>query len=131
MPFANLYSRTALLALLILAASGCQTAERPVSLLPPGGAPAITPAPTPTPAAPSPVATASQKEETPQQAAAPDADSTAQVTPASDPVAELVAKVEKEYQAGLANHQAGKTDDAKENFDNAMNALLGSNLDVR
>jgi membrane-bound lytic murein transglycosylase D len=31
----------------------------------------------------------------------------------------------------LANYQAGKTDAAKENFDTAVNALLGSNLDVR
>jgi len=29
------------------------------------------------------------------------------------------------------NHQAGKTDDAKQNFDNALNALLSSNLDIR
>jgi membrane-bound lytic murein transglycosylase D len=46
-------------------------------------------------------------------------------------VGDLVALVEKEYQAGLANYQAGNTDAAKKNFDNAFNALLGSNLDVR
>ena len=51
--------------------------------------------------------------------------------PASDPVADLIARAEKEYQAGLTNHQAGKTDEAKQNFDNALNALLSSNLDVR
>jgi membrane-bound lytic murein transglycosylase D len=77
------------------------------------------------------VATAPQKEETPQQPASPETSSPAASTPASDPVADLVAKVEKEYQAGLANHQAGNTDQAKQNFDNALNALLGSNLDVR
>jgi membrane-bound lytic murein transglycosylase D len=43
----------------------------------------------------------------------------------------LIARVEKEYQAGLANHQAGKTDEAKQNFDNALNALLSSDFDVR
>jgi membrane-bound lytic murein transglycosylase D len=43
----------------------------------------------------------------------------------------LIARAEKEYQAGLANHQAGKTDEAKQNFDNALNALLSSNLDIR
>jgi len=42
-----------------------------------------------------------------------------------------VARVEKEYQAGVVNYQAGKTDAAKQNFDNAFNAMLGSNLDVR
>ncbi len=129
MRFTNLDVRTALLASLILAASGCQSAQRPVSLLPPGGAPAIKPSPAP--AAAAPVATAPQKEETPQQPAAPEASSPEAAAPVSDPVADLIAKVEKEYQAGLANHQAGKTDEAKQNFDNAMNALLGSNLDVR
>ncbi len=129
MRFTNLDVRTALLASLILAASGCQSAQRPVSLLPPGGAPAIKPSPAP--AAAAPVATAPQKEETPQQPAAPEASSPEAAAPVSDPVADLIAKVEKEYQAGLANHEAGKTDEAKQNFDNAMNALLGSNLDVR
>jgi membrane-bound lytic murein transglycosylase D len=42
-----------------------------------------------------------------------------------------VARVEKEYQAGVVNYEAGKTDAAKQNFDNAFNAMLGSNLDVR
>src|SRR5579863_9756446 len=137
MRFANLHLRTALLASLILAASACQTAQRPVSLLPPGAAPAIKPAATP---APSPAAKASdaaapqkesQKQEAPQIPAAAEASTPATSAPTSDPVADLVAKVEKEYQAGLANHQAGKTDEAKQNFDNALNALLGSNLDVR
>ncbi len=48
-----------------------------------------------------------------------------------DAVSDLIARAEKEYQAGLANHQAGKVDEAKQNFDNALNALLGSNLDIR
>ena len=46
-------------------------------------------------------------------------------------MADLIARVEKEYQAGLENYQAGNADAAKQNFDNAFNALLGSNLDVR
>jgi membrane-bound lytic murein transglycosylase D len=46
-------------------------------------------------------------------------------------VTDLIAKVEKAYQAGLANYQAGKKDDAKQNFDEALNTLLGSDLDVR
>jgi membrane-bound lytic murein transglycosylase D len=43
----------------------------------------------------------------------------------------LIARAEKEYQAGLANYRAGNTDAAKQNFDNAFNTLLDSNLDVR
>ena len=49
----------------------------------------------------------------------------------SDAVGDLIARAEKEYQTGLANHQAGKIDEAKQNFDNALNALLSSNLDIR
>ena len=52
-------------------------------------------------------------------------------TAVADPVADLVARAEKEYQQGLVNYQAGKTEAAKQNFDNAINALLGSTLDVR
>ena len=51
--------------------------------------------------------------------------------PHTDAIADLIARVEKEYQAGLANYQAGKIDAAKKNFDNAFNALLDSKLDVR
>lgn len=46
-------------------------------------------------------------------------------------MADLVARVEKEYQAGLDAYQAGQTDVAKQHFDNACNALLESKLDIR
>jgi membrane-bound lytic murein transglycosylase D len=136
MRFANLYVRTAVLASLILAASGCQSTRRPVSLLPPGAAPALKPAtpPAPLPAAVStsqPAAPQNQAEEAPQKPASTTASTAAPSTPASDPVADLIARVEKEYQVGLANHKAGKTDDAKQNFDTALNALLGSTVDIR
>src|SRR5580704_17053130 len=126
MRFANLYVRTAVLASLILAASGCQSTRRPVSLLPPGAAPALKPAtpPAPLPAAVStsqPAAPQNQAEEAPQKPASTTASTAAPSTPASDPVADLIARVEKEYQVGLANHKAGKTDDAKQNFDTALN----------
>ena len=52
-------------------------------------------------------------------------------TPAADLVGDLIAKVEKDYQAGLDAYQAGQTDVAKQDFDNAFNTLLESNLDVR
>ena len=35
----------------------------------------------------------------------------------------LLHESEKEYQAGLANHQAGKIEEARQNFDNALDAL--------
>jgi membrane-bound lytic murein transglycosylase D len=130
MRLVNLYVRTAVLGSLILVASACQTAQKPVSLLPPGSAPALKPTPPPAPA-PGPQAEAAQPQEVPAQKP----ESTETPTPAppavSDPVADLIARAEREYQAGLANHQAGKNDEAKQNFDNALNALLSSNLDVR
>ncbi len=133
MRFANLllskYVRNAVLASLLLGAFGCQTAQKPVSLLPPGTAPAIKPAVAPAPAPAS--QSVAQAEEAQQKPAATDASASASATPTSDPVADLIAQVEKEYQAGLAEYHAGKGDDAKQNFDNALNALLGSNLDIR
>jgi membrane-bound lytic murein transglycosylase D len=152
MRLGQFHFRTAGLAAVLLAASACQTAQRPVALLPPASAPSIqapkaAPKVTPTPAAASkaqstPPAEARQTptEQTPAQKPAPapkpaapaqDADADAPAPQANDAVAELVARVEKEYQTGLANYQAGKTEEAKQNFDNAMNALLGSNLDIR
>lgn len=48
-----------------------------------------------------------------------------------DPAAELIAQVEKEYQAGQDNYQAGHLEAAKQNFDSAFNQLLGSGFDLR
>ena len=66
--------------------------------------------------------------------AAPQLATQAQVAPqglASDNVADLIARVEKDYQAGLDAFHSGETDAAKQHFDNAFNALLGSNVDIR
>jgi membrane-bound lytic murein transglycosylase D len=49
----------------------------------------------------------------------------------SELVADLIARVEKDFQAGLNAYQTGETDSAKQDFDNALNALLESNLDIR
>ena len=119
-----------MLASLTLAASACQTAQKPVSLLPPGSAPTLHPAPAP---AQAPVSTsqppATQLDPAPQK---PAEASTPPPPPAApDHVADLIAQVEKAYQTGLANYQAGNKEDAKQNFDNALNTLLGSDLDVR
>jgi membrane-bound lytic murein transglycosylase D len=56
---------------------------------------------------------------------------TGQTTQALDPVGDLIAKVEKDYQAGLDAYQAGQTEVAKQHFDSACNALLDSKLDIR
>jgi membrane-bound lytic murein transglycosylase D len=135
MRLAKLYVRTAVLALLAMAACACHTAQKPVSLLPPAKAPSLKPTAPPvqvptTAAASSPAQVednSSQKSDRTESAPASGAASTSN----SDPVADLIARAEKEYQAGLANHQAGKTEEAKQNFDNALNALLSSNLDIR
>src|SRR5579872_2538672 len=139
MRFTNLYVRyvrIAVLASLILGAGACQSAHKPVSLLPPGTTPSQHPA-TPVAAPASvPSAQAAEPHATPQSDEAPQKpEPTSQESPtsatASDPVGDLIARAEKQYQAGLANHQAGKIDEAKQNFDNALNALLSSNLDIR
>src|SRR5271169_500491 len=49
----------------------------------------------------------------------------------ADPVADLIARVEKEYQAGQDNYRAGHLEAAKQNFDAAFNLLLGSGFDLR
>jgi membrane-bound lytic murein transglycosylase D len=46
------------------------------------------------------------------------------IIPKVDPVEALIAKVEREYQAGQANYNAGHLEAAKQNFDNAFNILL-------
>ena len=135
MRLAKLYVRTTVLAVLAVAACACHTAQKRVSLLPPAKAPSLKPTAPPvevptTAAASSPAQVednSSQKSDRTESAPASAAASTSN----SDPVADLIARAEKEYQAGLANHQAGKTEEAKQNFDNALNALLSSNLDIR
>jgi membrane-bound lytic murein transglycosylase D len=104
----------------LLASAGCRSVGRPVTLLPPKQAspPALsaTTAPTPTTA----------------QAAPPPAPPPGSKTkPQPDPVLELIQKVEKEYQAGQDDYQAGHIEDAEENFDRALKLLLESPSEVR
>ena len=47
-----------------------------------------------------------------------------------DPVASLIARVEKDYQSGQDNYAAGHLEAAKQNFDSAFNQLLGSGFDL-
>jgi len=127
----NLHVRTALLGSVVLTASACQTAQRPATLLPPGSAPSLSSSASPqakTQTAQPPV-TEIQVNPQPPSSDAPA--SAAKNNHSSDAVADLIARAEKEYQTGLANYHAGKIEDARQNFDNALNALLDSNLDVR
>jgi membrane-bound lytic murein transglycosylase D len=129
--------QSVILAIMALAASSCQTAQKPVTLLPAGNAPALA-APRPVPveaAAPqySQVFPPEVKTPTQGQPEAPASDKAQSLAtpPTPDPVADLITKVEKNYQEGLADYQAGRTDAAKQEFDNAFNAMLESQLDVR
>src|SRR5580704_6279876 len=144
MRVAKLQVRLAVLAVLALSASSCQTAQKPASLVPAKPAPALTavtaatPAPAPKQTQPnsSPVATPNPPQvqtQAPAQAAPPaeTKPESPHQTPTADLVADLIARVEKDYQAGLDAYQAGQTDAAKQDFDSALNALLESNLDIR
>jgi membrane-bound lytic murein transglycosylase D len=125
--------RIAVLAVAALAGSSCQTAQKPVSAAPPAP-PAITAkasttvSPQVAPVASQVVAQDQQHDPLSGNAASPE---TLPLKAAADPVADLIATVEKEYQAGLAKYQAGQADAAKEDFDGAFNALLESKLDIR
>jgi membrane-bound lytic murein transglycosylase D len=125
--------RIATLAALLVGMCSCGSARKPAALTPPGSAPALTAQkPTDMPSAASAVSQPSGENQDPssQNQPAQIAES-AEPKPTVDPVSELIARVEKEYQDGVANYQAGHADAAKQNFDNAFNALLESDLDVR
>jgi membrane-bound lytic murein transglycosylase D len=75
------------------------------------------------------VSASAQTAETPQQSTS--SEQSAPTAQSGDPIADLITQAETEYQAGLTAYHAGKTEEAKQNFDNALNALLSSNFDVR
>src|SRR5271166_6616900 len=135
MRVAKLQLQTVTLALMALVVSACQTAQKPVTLLPAGNAPALTtakPVPSGVPARqysqvfPPEVKTPNQVQ--PEAVAS---DKSLSTRPVPDPVADLIRKVENSYHAGLADYQAGRTDAAKQEFDSAFNAMLESQLDIR
>ncbi len=100
----------------------CQSAQKSSSFRPPaqGQAPAL-------------VAASSPPDPQKQKTAAAEPQSKPQVPQALavDPVADLIARVEKEYQSGQDNYLAGHLEAAKQNFDSAFNQLLGSGFDLR
>jgi membrane-bound lytic murein transglycosylase D len=116
---------SAALAATLAATLACQSAQKSSSFKPPAQAqaPALVAASSP----PDP-----QKQK-PADAAAAEAQSKPQVPQALqvDPVADLIARVEKEYQSGQDNYRAGHLEAAKQNFDAAFNLLLGSGFDLR
>lgn len=107
----------------VLAGSlACQSGQKQTSFMPPAAA-----------QAPALVATSSQPDSSKQKPAEAAAPAPAkQVPPALevDPVADLIARVEKEYQAGQDNYRAGHLEAAKQSFDSAFNQLLGSGFDL-
>ena len=106
----------------LAATLACQSGQKPVSFMPPAAAqaPALIAASNPEPAKQKPAEAAAQPPAKPQVPQA------LQV----DPVADLIARVEKEYQAGQDNYRDGHLEAAKQNFDSAFNQLLGSGLDL-
>ena len=126
--------RIAVLAVAALVGSSCQTAQKPVSAAPPGTPPPLNAKESPSappqtqPAASQPVTQGQPHDSSAVSVANSEASAP---KPASDAVGDLVASVESKYQAGLAKYQAGQADAAKEDFDNAFNALLESKLDIR
>jgi len=116
------YRLMAAMAAVIVGSTACQTAQKPASLLPANQATApalVATAPAPrSHANPSPPPTQTEPET-----------SSAQLP--TDPVLDLIAQVETEYQAGQDNYKAGHMEAAKDNFDRAFNLLLSSSLDIR
>src|SRR6202035_1565158 len=135
MRVAKLQMRVAMLVGLALAASACHSAKKPVPVL---SAKAKTPpALTSKAPAPPPPQTSPPPPQEPAPKPAPVETATENKIPftsaasESDAVGALVTRAEKQYQAGLDAFHIGQNDVAKQDFDNAINALLGSNLDIR
>ena len=126
---AKLYARTAVLACLGFIGWGCQGAKKPVAAVVPPPAPAIQAQPTPPPTVSETKPAEARSEDTASPTTS--AETVPQASATSDPVTDLITRAEEEYQAGLVNGQAGNNEQAKQNFDNALNSLLGSNVDVR
>ena len=63
-------------------------------------------------------------------AASPQPAALARTNP-SDPVNALIARADTLYQAGQTEYKSGHLDAARQNFDQAFNVMLSSNLDLR
>jgi membrane-bound lytic murein transglycosylase D len=115
---------TASLVALLLAGTACHTEQRQAKLpAPQANAPALTAA---VPAPPPPAAV----RESDQKAAQPELAQTA-AAPQTDPVADVIASAEKEYQAGEDKFKAKDLVAAKRSFDHAADLLLQSPPEIR
>lgn len=116
---------------------GCGGSKKPVkAVIPPSQAPAVSTPATSAKAkpakSPAPVAANSKPAVKPSPAiVSPVAAAEKPPAPKPDPVAELIAHVEKEYQAGQAEFQAGRNDTAKDHFDQAFDLLMSGSKDYR
>ncbi len=121
---AHFYLAIAISALL-LASLGCQSAQKS-SFLPPSQAqaPALV-------AASSQSASQAQKPAIAGSTGAPSQPQASTVAPAADPIADLIERVEKEYQAGQDNYNAEHLEAAKQDFDSAIQQLLSSGFDLK
>jgi membrane-bound lytic murein transglycosylase D len=122
---------------LLLAGLGCHSSQKAAApnLPPQANPPTITAAasPKPRPVAKAKPAT-SAKPATETKAAAPEkvsAPAPVQPAPKPDPVGQLIAQAEREYQAGQGNYKAGPVDAAKQSFDRAFNLIMASPPEVR
>src|ERR1700730_5527769 len=114
---------SALLAAALAATLACQSAQKSSSFIPPAQAqaPALIASSSP----PDP-----HQQKTAGSAAAPQSKPQVAQALEVDPVADLSARVKKEYQSGQDNYRAGHLEAAKQNFDSAFNQLLGSGFDL-
>jgi len=124
--------RAVLLAGWLAATMGCQSAQKQSSLRLPAAAQApalISTAPSATPQQNPATAPASAGA---ANAADLQAKSQPQAAPVVvDPVGDLIARVEMEYQAGQEDYRDGRIEEARLSFDSALKLLLGSGLDVQ
>jgi membrane-bound lytic murein transglycosylase D len=128
------FFRTAFLAICLMAVCACQSAHKPVAQKTPPPPAAAQPKEAPAPTSGSVAAqpeTPTQQKDTTAQVPAAEKPAPPPAAPAPDKVGELVAQAENLYQAGLADYHAGKTNDARQNFNRALNSLLESKLDIR
>jgi membrane-bound lytic murein transglycosylase D len=114
---------TAALVAVLSAGLGCAGTKKPASVLPafrgapPIQATAAKTAQAQTPAAPKPAQTPTPRTEV-------------KPAEAENPVVELIAKAEKERQAGEDDYSAGNKDSAKEHFDRATNLLNEASSEI-
>jgi len=120
MRFSKTYLSIAPLLAWLLLGTACQSG-RPARFLPPAQAtaPELKPVGAPAPALPAPTVETKEVE------------AEVKLVSKADPVADLVARVDKQYQAGQVDFKAGRLEAAKQNFDHALDILAKSGMDMK